>query len=179
MSLIYKCDICGKDSAMTGVTFSHYPMMLKKRNFEGKTFRIYVSINAEDEADHEKISEALGEASQLDNENELADFAKKLQLNTPYAMMCDSCKKYLAAEIVQKAKFQLDSPKLYSNSSKRIDKSGLDEMINNLAQVKNEESKIEIENLITEMEEVNFEDEAVKSAWTKLLNKLRGSADGA
>ncbi len=64
MSYIYKCDICGKDSAMSNVEFSSEPLELQVNTYDGKRMNISMSIimeDAEDTANIDKMSALLND----------------------------------------------------------------------------------------------------------------------
>jgi len=137
MSLIFKCDVCGKDSAMTGIDFSNGPMFIRKRNHEGKVVRIFLNMMIEDEDDFKRLIEAKKQIMKMKNmfsqeeaimegegEDEIEDFLDSeesfaIELENPYPMICNQCKKLLAKDILEKSEFP-DEKKTYSTSSKRL-----------------------------------------------------------
>ena len=130
MSLIFKCDVCGKDSAMTGVDFSNGPLFVRKTNYEGKVVRIFLNMMIEDEDDFKRLLEAKKQISKMkeiftseDDEDEdileLESDSFSIELENPYPMMCNQCKKIVAQDLLNDAEFPVEK-KSYSSSSKRI-----------------------------------------------------------
>ena len=133
MSLIFKCDVCGKDSAMTGIEFSNGPLFVRKRNYEGKVVRIFLNMMIEDEDDFKRLLDAKKQISQMkemfNNDEEMVEDEDdileldgesfSIELENPYPMMCNQCKKIVAQDILSDAEFPTEK-KTYSSSSKRI-----------------------------------------------------------
>jgi len=136
MSLIFKCDVCGKDSAMTGIEFSNGPLFVRKRNYEGKTVRIFLNMMIEDEDDFKRLISAKQQISKMkqmfaeeemdemeagESESilELEEDSFSIELENPYPMMCNQCKKIIAMDLLKDAEFPSEK-KSYSTTSKRI-----------------------------------------------------------
>lgn len=56
MSYILKCDICGKDSAMTGVQFSTEPVTIEINTYNNRKMNVSLSIDLEDSEDRKNIN---------------------------------------------------------------------------------------------------------------------------
>lgn len=139
MSLIYKCDICGKDSAMGGVEFSDGAMLLKLPNYDNKIMRIYMQLNIEAQADFDKIQQAKEQIKEISaNLEEDVDIEEvfeeafedaeiyeelnqiKINLDNPFPMICNCCKKLIAKDILLNVEFP-NSIKTCAGSSARTE----------------------------------------------------------
>lgn len=163
MSYIYKCDVCGKDSAMTGVKFTPEELELVIETYNGTKMNVKLAVMVEDLADTENIQKMSGMLNslmvkkmisegftqeeiqeenmeqQLYNETMfenldmfMKEFKDKLmfvgntvalQLNTPNAMICDTCKRELAYRVLTEGKHRKTNnifQYLYSTDSLRI-----------------------------------------------------------
>jgi hypothetical protein len=89
MSLIWKCDICGKDSSMTNVTFCRAPIMAELENYHGEKFIAFYHVQIQNKKDYDKILKIQKEASSnifgMPSET-------SFKLNTAMPLMCDNCK---------------------------------------------------------------------------------------
>lgn len=100
MSIVYRCDICGKTNVMSGVEFSNAPVITTLTNFNGRRFRLILNVSTENLEDNEKKKEA---AKDLEEGNPdgiqphptipgAAIVFKKVNITTPMPLVCDQCK---------------------------------------------------------------------------------------
>jgi hypothetical protein len=124
MSIIYKCDSCGKLSTQTGVTFSKADILKRVKTIDGRNARIYLNIRFELEEDIQAILGYYGVKSKLypkDNANVNDSFdtmmkdvsfsTKELpELTASVPLICDLCRKMYIKELATASLSELESP---------------------------------------------------------------------
>ena len=96
MSILFKCDVCGKNEEHTKTKISHEPLKLKIKNFKGKKFNAYLYVILEDEADAKKIDElrCMKEEKVIET---ITD--NDMILDTPNPSVCEKCKKEILKDL--------------------------------------------------------------------------------
>ena len=163
MSFIYKCDVCGKDSAMTGVKFTPEELELEIEAYNGAKMKVKLGVAVEDmedsvniakmetmlnslmgkkmlsegmiqdDLDDEDIDQQLYNETMFENLDVfMKEFKDKLmfvgntvglKLNTPNAMICDTCKRELAYRALTEGNFKQQAnifSYLYATDSMRM-----------------------------------------------------------
>jgi len=170
MSYIYKCDCCGKDSAMTGVKFTPDDLEIVVDTYNGSKMNVKLNLTIEDLVDTQNIQKMesmmnglmaqrmMGEGpmtqegppqegppqegpidEQMYQETMyenldmfMKEFKDKLmfmgntiglKLNTPNAMICNTCKKELTFRVLKDGTFKQEASIfdfLYATDSLRI-----------------------------------------------------------
>lgn len=93
MSFNLVCDICGKNSNMTGVYFTDEPMTTVIKNFKNKKYRIYLTCFCEAEEDIENVKR-LSELYTVDPIS-CSEQISKFEFKTPNPHICSQCKRQL------------------------------------------------------------------------------------
>lgn len=124
MSIMRRCDICGKNETQKGCKFSEEVLKLKIPNHKGEIFNVYCAIRIEQEDDSELLDKLYNinkmpeittaeisgfsdneeeEQMQLEellfgkimNKLQAEPMAISMKLKHPNPLICDSCKKEL------------------------------------------------------------------------------------
>jgi hypothetical protein len=119
---------------MKGVEFSQGPLMMRLNNYNDDPLRIYVQVTLESEADFAKIQQLKEQLNEIEPGISMAEAAddpdfveefSSLSLDNPFPMMCNLCKKTLAADVFRNAEFPKANPTCAS-TSKRTEQAKFD-----------------------------------------------------
>lgn len=108
--IINKCDICGMteglrylddDGNKRVVTFAMRPIVIRKRNYRGEDYTVYVNVVVEKDSDHRKLQDALAKMQSGGGIDVMETILAQMtgiprkpvvQLDNPYPSICDSCR---------------------------------------------------------------------------------------
>jgi len=91
MSIIYKCDVCGKDSTMTGCVFTQMPLVTTIANYKNDKYRVFLNMNVIKESDFKLIEKSLSEARNNFDPFGM-DQPEQPDISNAVPMICNQCK---------------------------------------------------------------------------------------